>query len=136
MKITICGSLAFANEMLKLEKELKKLWHEVIIPADTNSFLDWQINDWWINPELARKWMLNHYNNIKESDSILVCNLDKKGVKWYIGWATLIEMWVACHRNKKIFLLNDIPSENEIRYVQEIKLMQPIIINNQLDLIT
>ena len=82
MKITICGSLAFANEMLKLEKELKKLWHEVIIPADTNSFLDWQINDWWINPELARKWMLNHYNNIKESDAILVCNLDKKGVKW------------------------------------------------------
>jgi hypothetical protein len=135
MKITVCWSLFFADKILEIEKTLKELWHEVIIPLDTNSFLDWQVNDWWLNPELGRRWMMEHYNNIKESEAILVCNFDKNGIQWYIGWATLIEMWIACHRNKKIFLLNDIPSENEIRYVQEIKLMLPIMINNQFNLI-
>jgi hypothetical protein len=79
--------------------------------------------------------MLAHYDNIAYSDAILVTNFDKGWIVGYIGWATLVDMWVACYLRKKIFILNDIPSEEAIRYVQEIKLMNPIIINNNLSLI-
>jgi hypothetical protein len=44
-------------------------------------------------------------------------------------------MGIACYLKKKIFILNPIPSAEEIRYVQEIKLMQPIILNGDLSLI-
>jgi hypothetical protein len=79
--------------------------------------------------------MLGHYDNISKSDAILVTNFEKNGIKWYVGGATLIEMWVACHHRKKIFVLHPLPHHDEVRYMQEINLMEPIVINNDLTLI-
>ncbi|MEI8090897.1 MAG: hypothetical protein WCG98_01195 [bacterium] len=44
----------------------------------------------------------------------------------------MIETGIAAHLKKKIFLLNEIPSEDDLRYAQEIKLLLPIIINGDL----
>ncbi len=133
MKITICGSLKFSKEILSIQWQLVSLGHEVRIPLETETFAAATTqNDW--SPE-AREGMLAHYDNIAYSDAILVTNFDKGWIVGYIGWATLVDMWVACYLRKKIFILNDIPSEEAIRYVQEIKLMNPIIINNNLSLI-
>jgi len=136
MKITICGSLQFAKEILEIEKTLQNMGHETLIPLWTEQFINWlsnNRNEWSF--DFARAWMLGHYDNISKSDAIVVANFDKNGIKWYIGWAVLIEMWVACHLKKKIFVLHDIPSADEIRYIQEVTLMQPTIINNDLSLI-
>ncbi len=51
----------------------------------------------------------------------------------YIGGATLTELGVARHLDKKIFILHDLPTENELRYVLEIKIMKPIILNGDLN---
>jgi hypothetical protein len=71
-----------------------------------------------------------YYEIIKNSDAVLVVNMDKKGIENYIGGNTLIEMAFAHVLDKKIFLLNPIP---EISYKDEIMAMQPVILNGNLD---
>jgi hypothetical protein len=74
-----------------------------------------------------------HYNEIANlSDAVLVLNFDKNDVKNYIGGNTLMEMGMAYVLDKKIFLLNPIP---EVTYTEEIKSLEPIVINGDLDLI-
>ena len=72
-----------------------------------------------------------HYKNILESDAILVVNLEKKGMKNYIGGNVLIEMGQAYVNNKKIFLLNDIPMD--LSYSDEIIAMDPICLHGDLE---
>jgi len=135
MKITISGSLAFAQEILTLQKQLQDLWHTVLVPLETDTFTEGRSNDRHHEPEFAREGMHQHYNNVASSDAIVVANFDKNDIKWYIGGATLVEMGIACYLGKKIFILHPIPSAQELRYIQEVELMQPIIINNDLSLI-
>ena len=74
-----------------------------------------------------------YWNFIKDSDAILVLNLEKKGIKSYIGGNTLIEMGFAYCHNKKIYLFNSIPERSEkMYYVDEIIDMKPIVINSDL----
>ncbi len=57
-------------------------------------------------------------------------NLTKKGIDNYIGGNTFLEMGFAYVLAKKIFLWQDIP---EMIYTDEIKAMQPIILNGDLN---
>lgn len=67
-----------------------------------------------------------YWKIIRESDAVLVANFDKKGIKNYIGGNTFLEMGFAHVLGKKIFLLNGIP---KMIYTDEIKAMQPAVIN-------
>ena len=73
------------------------------------------------------KW---YYEAILKSDAILVLNLDKKGIKNYIGGNTLMEMGFAHVHDKKIFLLN--PPPQDVSYTDEIKAMMTDVINGDL----
>ena len=66
---------------------------------------------------------------IKNSDAVLVVNLEKKEIKNYIGGNTFLEMGFALAYGKKIYLLNPVP---DVSYKDEITGMLPIIINNNL----
>lgn len=146
MKITICGSIAFFDEMDKIKNELEKLNYDVRLPPyeieDENGNLipvkeyyekrksENDDESWiWDRKEEAIK---NHFNKIEWSDAIIVLNYDKNDIANYIGANTLIEMGLALHLGKKIFLLNNIP---EISYKEEILGMKPIVINGDLSLI-
>ncbi len=132
MKITICGSMHFAREMLEAKQELEKLGHEAFVPEDTHLCVK--------NPELNMDF--EHcmstqidkkcFDLIENSDAILVLNYPKNGVNGYIGGATLMEIGLARHLNKRIFLLNDLPSEEELRYALEIRITEPVIVNGDL----
>ncbi|PIS07706.1 hypothetical protein COT78_01910 [Candidatus Berkelbacteria bacterium CG10_big_fil_rev_8_21_14_0_10_43_13] len=64
------------------------------------------------------------------ADAVLVLNLDKNGVKNYVGGNTLMEIGFAHILNQKIFMLNPIP---EMPYCKsEIEAVKPIIINGDL----
>jgi len=56
----------------------------------------------------------------------LVANYNKREIQNYIGGNSFLEMGFAHILRKKIFLLNEIP---EMIYSDEIKAMQPIILN-------
>jgi len=55
--------------------------------------------------------------------------MKKNGIKGYIGCAALMEIGLAHHLHKKIFLLNELPDYNEHRWVHEVRLMQPVVID-------
>lgn len=146
MKITICGSIAFYDEMLQVKKELEDLNHEVFLPPmeikDENGEMI-SVKDYYHKRKAEKSdkgwiWdrkeeaMRNHFEKVEKSDRILVLNYKKKEIEGYIGANTLLEMGLAFYLNKKIYLFNNIP---ELDYKEEILGMKPIVINKDLDLI-
>lgn len=143
MKITICGSIAFYDQMCEVKKELEKLGHEVDIPPcelkdDNGKIISIQEyykirkagseDEKWIWDR--KKWAIKeHFEKVVWADAILVLNYPKNNIDGYIGANTLIEMGLALHLDKPIYLLNPIP---KIAYKEEILGMQPIIINGNL----
>jgi len=67
---------------------------------------------------------------MQDADAVLVLNLDKHGVKNYIGGNTFLEMGFAHVLNQKIFLYNPIPGMPY--YKTEIAAMKPIVIKKDL----
>ncbi len=143
MKITICGSIAFYDKMLDVKKKLEQLGHQVKLPLieikDGNGKMvpikeyyfqrktETDDTSWiWNRKEEA---MRRHFQKVELSDAVLILNYDKSNIPNYIGANTLLEMGLAFHLRKPIFLLNDIP---EINYKEEILGMKPIVINHDL----
>lgn len=144
MKITICGSIAFFPEMLEAKAKLESLGHEVkmpptevpdesgkMIPVEEFYKLRKTVSDeksWiWTRKEEA---MRVHFDKVAWSDAILVLNLDKNGMAGYVGPNTFLEMGLAFHLKKKIFMLNSIP---EISYKEEIVGLKPIVIGQDFE---
>ena len=122
----------FAKEMMDAKVELEKQLFECFIPKITEACLE--------NPELnmdldfciENDCQMDHFRKIENSDAVLVVNHGKNGIDGYIGGAVLTEMAIAKYLGKKIFILNELPSEEELRHVLEVKLTQPIILNGDL----
>ncbi|MFA5828166.1 MAG: hypothetical protein WC841_02235 [Candidatus Shapirobacteria bacterium] len=136
MKIAILGSMVFSDEMLKLKSGLEKINHEVVISSFTKGYAGKDIEEitrLTIKDKNDNNGLIELCESLKDVDAILVLNLDKKGIKNYIGGNTLIEMGYSFILGKKIFLYNPIP-EIEF-YKSEIVAMSPIVVNGNLSLI-
>jgi len=138
MKITLCGSIKFADKLVDAYRKLEKLGHQPIMHEDMFGVADGtakELEDIRNNVEHSEikrkygyiKWW---HDSIRNSDGILVLNYDKNGIKNYIGGNTLIEIGFAHVNNKKVFLLNPIPEEAP--YVDEIKAMADVILKGDL----
>jgi hypothetical protein len=146
MTITICASVDFSPTIIKIMKDLELRGHKVNIPFFTNQILEGKITyeDYMKSKEAANAdihlreaehvdFIKRYWNFIKESDSILVVNLPKKGINGYIGGSTLFEMAFAYVNDKKIYLYHPIPERSErIHYVDEIIEFHPLVINEDL----
>lgn len=139
MKITICCSLVFMEQAFDVKNQLDDLGHEVFIPetfnhAATNDVSDAKSIEAGTSDEdfveFKASRMRLHFDKIKSSDAILVINEKKKDVENYIGGNTLVEMGVAFFLQKPIFLMNPIPLE--LNYAEEIRGMEPVVINQEL----
>ena len=128
----ICGSMHFANEMLEAQRVLEELGHHVNIPCDTHECVE-NPN---LNMDIEHCMMTNIdkscFQKVADSEAILVLNYPKNGIDGYVGGATLMEIGLARHFDKKIFLLHDLPSEDELRYALEIKLTRPTILQGDI----
>jgi hypothetical protein len=130
MKITICGSLSFAKNMLEIKSELEKMPHEVVVPKNIDKYASGELNsseNKWEKLELDV--IKNYFEEIKKTDAILVFNKTKNEIENYVGGNSLIEMAFAHVLNKKIFLLNQIP---KMLYSDEIEAMGPKILDGDL----
>ncbi len=131
MKIVIIGSMKFAQQMLGAQKILQDLGHEVVVPYDTKMCAENPERDFASDPEHFKTYddiIKAHFDLIVPRDAILVLNYPKNEIAGYVGGSTLMEMGIAHHFNKKIFLLFDPPTEEDIRYAIEINLMKPIVL--------
>lgn len=146
MIITICSSVDFTPKIIEIKEELEKLGIKVNIPFFTQKIIDGKMTfeqymkakekdgDILLREVETVDMIRRYWNFIKESDAILVLNLEKKGVFGYIGGSTLMEMGFAYGHNKKIFLYNPIPERSErMHYVDELIDIDPIILNGNLD---
>lgn len=130
----IIGSTVFAKEMLEVKHKLQELGHEVETPSN----LEEHISDPSLRDNLAldkelvsgRNVMHVGFDRVAWSDAVLVLNHDKNDVVGYIGASTLMEIGVAGHLRKKIFVLNSIASDQ--RYTHEIDVLDGQIIDGDL----
>lgn len=96
--ITVCGSLRFKDEMMKIAEKIELQGNCVIAPIyptnpDKDAYTNEEVN------------MLDkmHKEKIKISDAILVVNVDN-----YIGSSTKSEIEFAKNLNKEILYYTDI----------------------------
>ena len=141
MKITICASINFTPKIKEIAEKLSELGHEVEIPKYSQKIINGEITlekfaaikqkqGDMVFRKSGEDLIKRYYIIIKNSDSILVINMDKNGIENYIGANTFLEMGFAYILNKKIFLLNNIP---DMHCKDEILAMSPIIINGDLE---
>lgn len=140
MKIAIICSIDFASEVRQIKNLLESKGHIVSVPYSIEKILKDQMtlqqvadmrktgtfSDYAKSKNLIR-W---NWDRMKGSDVVLVINLDKNDIKNYIGGNTFLEMGFAHIANMKIFLWNDIP---EMIYTDEIKVINPIVLNQNID---
>jgi len=140
MRIAICGSMAFAKEMLETKRSLEKMGHRVAVPGDTEIIAEGKHDPsdaesnykHCIETDVVMKCL----KEIEKSDAILVLNHPKKGIEGYVGANTLIEIGLAYYFGKKIFLLYEPPCLEKSPHTHEIQVMRPIVINGDLKKIT
>lgn len=125
--------------MQEICAELESFGHEVKLPpsmieddhGQMISVLDYYTqrkkeanDDSWIWQRKSEA-MRSHFKKVEWADVILVANEDKRGIQSYIGANTLLEMGLAFHLGKPIYLLNKIPnieSREEILGMKSIEL--------------
>lgn len=137
--ITLCASASHFEKLVEIQKELKKLGFGVKIPLvagrmrRSNNYDVSIYKTWFKNKKDYNKKTLlikDHFKKVLDADAILVVNMEKNGIKGYIGGAVLMEMALAFHNNKQIFVYNNISEELSIK--EEIYALQSKFINGDL----
>ena len=125
--------MSAAKQMLECAIALREKGHEVIVPRNTEKYASGELfaennresTEHKIENDLLRKY----YQLISDSDIVIVVNVDKGNVKNYIGGNSFLEAGFAHVLNKKLYFINEIP---EMIYSDELRAMQPIILNGDL----
>lgn len=137
MKITICGSMKSAQKMVDAYNGLIAMGHEPQMHKDVFGIASGTAEELIEGIEMDHSDIKRKHNFIKiwhnlivNGDAILVCNYDKNGIKNYIGGNTLMEIGFAYVNDKKIFLMNPIPTD--VPYTDEIKAMADTVLKGDL----
>lgn len=138
--ITICSSANFYRQAGEIEEILENQGFAVLIPAMAKEMKrtgDYEVahhktwladaNDYHKKAEL----MHGHFDEVDKADAILVLNYEKHGVNNYIGGNVLMEMALAFHAKKPIFIINEIPEESA--YLEEILGMEPVVLHGNIE---
>ncbi|MEK7173373.1 MAG: hypothetical protein AAB740_05400 [Patescibacteria group bacterium] len=136
MKIGVIGRMQYTEKMMEARDELIKLGHDAFVTELATPFIGKTDEE----KEAIKLHQKNNMDAIREfwrlmqgADAVLVINLDKHGIKNYIGGNTLMEIGFAHVLDQKIFLYHPVP---EMPYCQsEIEAVKPVIINEDLSLI-
>tara|TARA_Y100000310_G_scaffold70220_1_gene65800 strand:+ start:429 stop:842 length:414 start_codon:yes stop_codon:yes gene_type:complete len=133
MRIAICGSMIFTEKMFEVKGKLEKEGHIALVSGFAERYVGKSEEE---KVKLTLEDKNNHdaikefWEQINNSEAILVLNYNKKGINNYIGGNTLMEIGFAHVLDKKIFLLNPIPEIDF--YKSEIEAVKPVIINGDL----
>lgn len=140
--ITICSSGSHYKNAVDIEKSLKMLGFKVLIPntakvmKENNNF-DINLYKTWFKDKKnyfkKTKYMEDHFKKVIKADAILVTNFEKNGIKGYIGGNVLMEMTIAFHYKKPIFIYNDIAEDLNIK--EEVYGLNPVFIDRDLQII-
>ena len=130
MKITLCSSAKFFENLWNIKKSLEERGYEVILP----SMKDFHHLGEDSLAKTQSDLINEHFQKIDQSHAIYVANYDKNGIAGYIGGNSFLEIGLAFYRKIPIFLLNDIPPR--VSYREELIALKPVVVGedwNQLD---
>lgn len=133
MKIGIIGSMQYTEQMLEARDVLNGNGHEAFVTDLHTAFVgktDEEKEIIKIDQKNNKDAIRDFWKSMQGADAVLALNLDKNGIKNYIGGNTFLEIGFAHVLNQKIFLLNPIPDIQF--YKTEIEAMKPIILNGDL----
>jgi len=132
MKITICGSCTFVQDMAKAQQYLEEKGFKVFTPEPLVTEEWYQENHGKVNfLEMKPVWTKEMFKKIENSDAILILNKEKKEIKGYFGSNTLMELSVAFYLGKKIYLLNPIGENHP--YFEELISIKSTVLEGDLD---
>jgi hypothetical protein len=130
MKIMVCGSMSFAQQMVDAKQALEQHGHVVELSHFVQNHLEKTMaeSEAQVRVEkMEQDAMRTDFEKIRGVDAVVVLNYHKRGVDHYIGGNTLLEMGLAHILDKKIFLLHPVPN---IEYYQsEIEAMRPVVLH-------
>lgn len=134
-KIFLAASMNFYEELVRIETELKDMGFEVEIPVSAKTMKaknDYVVEHFKGKTSSAQKglYIKENFDNIANSDAILVINNEKHGVLGYIGPNVLMEIGLAFHLNKKIFVWNQY--QDDASYKDELLALNVQVINQDL----
>jgi len=133
MKIVICGSMTASKEMIDVEKKLKEMGHEVILPDFVHDYalMDTteEMHKESVQNKVKHDLIRDYFKKIKDSDAIIVVNIERKGIKGYVGGNSFLEIGFAFVLDKRIYFLHEIP---DVGYRDEIEAMSPIVLSGDL----
>ncbi len=118
--IFLCASMDFYKELVDIEKQLVAKGFSVKIPVSAqimkkkNDFEVSHFKDVLSHGKKA-EFIHKNFQEIAKSDSILVINNKKKGIKGYIGANVLMEIGLAFYLKKKICIWNDVEETTSSR---------------------
>lgn len=99
MIFTLCGSAKFEKEFKEWSLKLFEMGHPCFTLAVYPSDSDTQEKNWY-TPEQKNKLDLLHFEKIKNSDAVIILNVDG-----YVGESTLKEIQYARMLAKMIYWL-------------------------------
>jgi len=135
-KIFLAASMNFYEELVKIESNLKTKGFEVEIPVSAKLMKaknDFVVDHFKGTTTSVQKgvYIKENFNNISLSDAILVINNEKNGIKGYIGPNVLMEIGLAFHLNKNIYIWNQYPENAP--YKDELLALSVKVINQDLE---
>ena len=138
--ITICASASSYKQAIAVAEELNALGFRVLLPftalkmKKSGNFDVAAYKLWFKDPkQYARKQRLmrGHFQKVRSGDAVLVLNYEKNGIAGYIGGNTLMEMGLAFHYKKPIYILN--PVSPKLGFLEEVLGLQPVFLNGKLE---
>lgn len=134
--ITVCSSATFYKHVVELKNQLENMGFTVLVPAmalqmqkdndyDVTHYKTWLVgsNDY----EKKAEYMHGHFDEVARADAILVVNDEKHGVPNYIGGNVLMEMALAFHMHKPIFVFNGLPANTP--FDEELRGLLPVVLH-------
>jgi hypothetical protein len=138
--ITVCASCAFYRKVNEIKDALEPLGFEVLVPKlaiemkQKNDYEVEHYKTWFADPNDYHKkaaLIRAHFEEVDKADAVLVVNEEKRGVQNYIGGNVLMEMALAFHAKKPIFILNGIPEGSSTE--EEVRGVLPILLNGKIE---
>lgn len=118
--IVICASAAFYRHVNEVADELRSQGFKVVVPKKAEEMrlsgnYDVDALKTWYKDEaqfgVKTELMHLHFDKVAAGDAILVVNDEKHSVEGYIGPNALMEMGLAFHLHKPIYVLNKIAKD-------------------------
>ena len=105
--------MAFYKQLVEIEKQLEARGFTVMIPGSAKIMKkknDFEVTHFKgvFNYAQRKKLIHKNFDDIAKSDSILVINNEKNGIKGYIGANVLMEIGLASYFKKKIYIWNPV----------------------------